>query len=70
MTLRIIGMTNQTITCLIENYERMEKAVVTLRELRDNAILKDTKLRLTGKIQGVEVAMGYIHEDIRRFRDE
>jgi len=48
----------------------MEKAVVTLRELRDNAILKDTKLRLTGKIQGVEVAMGYIHEDIRRFRDE
>lgn len=68
MRLRTIGMTNQTITCLTDNYERMEKAVRQLKELRDSSIRDSTKLRLNGKIEGVELAMGYLHEDIREHR--
>lgn len=61
-------MTNQTITCLTENFERMERAVRSLKALRDTAIHEDTRLRLNGKIEGVELAMGYLHEDIREHR--
>lgn len=61
-------MSNQTITCLTDNYERMESAVRALKALRDTAIHEDTRLRLNGKIEGVELAMGYLHEGIRECR--
>lgn len=61
-------MKNPTITCLIELEERMERAVGALKELRDSAIDNNNKMRLNGKLQGMEIALGYVHETIREER--
>lgn len=61
-------MRNPTITCLTELQERMESAVATLSELKDSAIDERNKMRLKGKMQGMEIALGYVHELIRQER--
>ena len=61
-------MTNPTITCLTDLEERMSKAVSTIKELKDSAINETTKARLKGKLEGMEVALGYVHETLREER--
>jgi hypothetical protein len=58
-------MTNRMITSLTELESRLENASLQLQGLRDEAIREDTKSRLSGKIEGVHLALSYIHETLR-----
>lgn len=45
--------------------ERLENALTQLKQLRFKAIEETTRSRLAGKVQGVELALGYLEEQIK-----
>lgn len=49
---------------LLELRERLENAATQLKQLKSKAIEQTTRTRLAGKIQGVELALGYLEEQI------
>lgn len=63
-------MTKTTINYLTELRDRLSKAADELTRLRSTAITVETIVRLHGKIEGVNLAISYLDEEIRQLRND